>query len=150
MSTATPSASEGGKGNSASEVILQYVVLRRDLWQVGDDASASWPLGAIVAQGCHASTAALWLSRDDEATKAYCADANLDDMHKAVLEVKGETQLRNLSEKLDQQGIKHKLWIEQPENVATCLATCPLPKSKVYPALKKYNLCKASIAQKTK
>ena len=67
---------------------------------------------------------------------------------KAVLEVKSETQLRNLSEKLQQQGIKHKLWIEQPENYATCLATAPLPKATMYPILKKYNLCKASIGQK--
>jgi len=144
-------AAAGTGTNSTSEVLLQYVVLRRDLWDVkGDDGSATpWPLGAVVAQGCHASTAALWLSKDDEETIAYCGEDNLDHMHKAVLEVKSETQLRNLSEKLGQSGVKHKLWIEQPEDVATCLATAPLPKSKVYPLLKKFQLCKASIVQQT-
>mmetsp|Transcript_15370 Transcript_15370/g.39038 ORF Transcript_15370/g.39038 Transcript_15370/m.39038 type:complete len:147 (-) Transcript_15370:1204-1644(-) len=136
--------------NSTSDVLLQYVVLRRDLWQPkkaaeGEPEPWAWPLGAVVAQGCHASTAALWLSRDDASTQSYCSDSNLDHMHKAVLEVKSEAQLRNLSAKLDAAGIKHKLWIEQPENYATCLATAPLPKSVVYPILKKFNLCKSKI-----
>lgn len=133
--------------NSNSDVLLQYIVLRKDLWKVSSDSGGvSWPLGAVVAQGCHAATAALWMSREEEYTRAYCSEDNLDHMHKAVLEAKSETQLRNLSEKLSKEGIQHKLWIEQPENYATCLATTPQPKSKVYPILKKYNLCKASIA----
>lgn len=111
----------------------------------GSIGSVSWPLGAVVAQGCHAATAALWMSKDEAATRSYCSEGNLDSMHKAVLECKSETQLRNLSEKLSKEGILHKLWIEQPENYATCLATAPLPKAKVYPILKKFNLCKASI-----
>ena len=98
-----------------------------------------------MAQGCHAATAAMWMSRDDSATKAYCDEGNINDMHKAVLEVKGETQLRNLSEKLDANGIKHKLWVEQPENEATCLATKPYLKDEVFPIMKKYNLCKTKI-----
>eukprot|EP00213_Chloropicon_mariensis_P007605 CAMPEP_0197473040 /NCGR_PEP_ID=MMETSP1309-20131121/4334_1 /TAXON_ID=464262 /ORGANISM="Genus nov. species nov., Strain RCC998" /LENGTH=148 /DNA_ID=CAMNT_0043011949 /DNA_START=308 /DNA_END=754 /DNA_ORIENTATION=- len=146
-STATAAASDG-KNNRESGVLLQYVVLRRDLWQQKEENDYVWPLGAVVAQGCHASTAALWLSKDDNTTKQYCSEENIDNMHKAVLEVKSETQLRNLSEKLQQQGIKHKLWIEQPENYATCLATAPLLKATMYPILKKYNLCKASIGQK--
>ncbi|KAG6389599.1 hypothetical protein SASPL_151071 [Salvia splendens] len=48
-----------------------------------------------------------------------------------TLEVKGETQLLNLSEKLKAGGVAHKLWIEQPENIATSLATKPYPKSTV-------------------
>ena len=99
-----------------------------------------------MAQGCHASTAALWLFRDDEVTQSYCSEANLDHMHKAVLEVKGEAQLRTLSERLDREGIKHKLWLEQPENVPTCLALKPYRKEDVYPIMKKYNLCKTAIA----
>jgi peptidyl-tRNA hydrolase len=59
-----------------------------------------------------------------------------------TLEVKGETQLKNLSEKLEAAGVRHKLWIEQPENIPTCIATAPCPKSQVSSFFKKLKLCK--------
>ncbi len=37
-----------------AEDLVQYLVLRKDLW-----SSLKWPLGSIIAQACHASTAAL-------------------------------------------------------------------------------------------
>ncbi|URD86068.1 Peptidyl-tRNA hydrolase PTH2 [Musa troglodytarum] len=46
-----------------------------------------------------------------------------------TLEVKGETQLRNLANKLKKEGIDHKLWVQQPEDLPTCLTTRPCPKS---------------------
>lgn len=60
-----------------AEDLVQYLVLRKDLW-----SSLQWPLGSIIAQACHASTAALWLSKDSPVTTAYCAAGNLDHMHK--------------------------------------------------------------------
>jgi len=62
-----------------------------------------------------------------------------------VLEVKGETQLRNLSEKLEAAGVRHKLWIEQPEDYPTCLATKPYRRSEVGQHFKKLQLCKAAL-----
>lgn len=59
-----------------------------------------------------------------------------------TLEVKGEAQIMNLSKKLEAGGIEHKLWIEQPENIPTCLATRPYPKSEVASYFKKLKLCK--------
>ncbi|KAL8266976.1 hypothetical protein R6Q59_004320 [Mikania micrantha] len=59
-----------------------------------------------------------------------------------TLEVKGEMQLKNLSEKLTSNNIAHKLWIEQPENYPTCLASKPYPKSVVSAFFKKLKLCK--------
>jgi hypothetical protein len=44
-----------------------------------------WPLGALMAQACHASTAVTHLFYHDPNTQAYLAD--LDNMHKVVLEV---------------------------------------------------------------
>jgi len=61
-----------------------------------------------------------------------------------VLEIKSEAQLRNLSAKLTEAGVPHKLWIEQPEDFATCLATAPAPKSLVAPHVKKLKLCKGA------
>ena len=63
-------------------------------------------------------------------------------MLQVVLEVKGETQLRNLAAKLTDSGVAHKLWIEQPEDFATCLATHPAAKSSVAAHFKKLKLCK--------
>ena len=61
-------------------VLVQYIVLRADLWK-----GLGWPLGSIIAQACHAATAALWLSRQEAVSEEYCADDNLDHMHKVSL-----------------------------------------------------------------
>ena len=71
MSTTTASATP--------DVLLQYVILRRDLWK-----ELQWPLGSIVAQGCHAATAALWLSKDEPTTQTYCSPENINSMHKVL------------------------------------------------------------------
>lgn len=77
--TIAASATQGDTAppQNRDEVLLQYVVLRKDLWK-----DLNWPLGSIVAQGCHAATAALWLSRDEAITQQYCSPENLDHMHK--------------------------------------------------------------------
>lgn len=116
-------------------------MLRKDLW-----LELKWPLGSVVAQACHASSAVMMQHRDDPAVQQYTSDANIDSMHKVVLEVKGETQLRNLSAKLTEAGMHHKLWVEQPEDSATCLATKPYAKSEIGPHLKKLALCKALLS----
>uniref|UniRef100_A0ACD5V326 Uncharacterized protein n=1 Tax=Avena sativa TaxID=4498 RepID=A0ACD5V326_AVESA len=131
----SPAAAVGEPRKEAEDVVVQYVVLRRDL-------ADSWPLGSVVAQGCHAAVAAVWAHRDHPDTAAYCAPDNLDSMHKVTLEVKGETQLKNLAEKLEAAGVRHKLWIEQPENIPTCIATAPCPKSQVASFFRKLKLCK--------
>lgn len=66
----------GEENRDSNDVLLQYVVLRRDLID-------SWPLGSVVTQGCHAAVAAVWSNRDDPLTLDYCSDCNLDSMHKA-------------------------------------------------------------------
>ncbi|KAL9227436.1 hypothetical protein vseg_003124 [Gypsophila vaccaria] len=133
MSTGDGEAAETGK--KEEEVIVQYVVLRRDLID-------TWPLGSVVTQGCHASVAAIWENKDDPSTLTYCSPSRIHSMHKVTLEVKGETQLVNLSEKLQAAGVTHKLWIELPENFPTCLATKPYPKSFVSSFFRKLKLCK--------
>ena len=65
----------------AMSSLVQYVVVRGDLAQ-----ALKWPLGAVVAQACHACTAVAFMFHDDPNTRAYAAD--LDRMHKVVLEVR--------------------------------------------------------------
>lgn len=60
--------------------LVQYIIVSGELIK-----TLNWPLGAVIAQCCHASTAVGHLFRDEESTKQYFAD--LDNMHKVVLEV---------------------------------------------------------------
>jgi hypothetical protein len=79
-STGAVAAAQGAAtrpASAAQDVLLQYVVMRRDLW-----TDLGWPLGSVVAQACHATAAALWESRDSLDTCTYCAPENLDHMHK--------------------------------------------------------------------
>jgi peptidyl-tRNA hydrolase len=94
--------------------LVQYVVLRRDL---------KWGTGALVAQGAHACVAAVWASRDTPDTRAYCDDA--DNMTKVTLEAGSAAALHDAAAALTAAAVPHKLWVEMPEGVPTCLATAP-------------------------
>lgn len=115
--------------------IVQYIVVRKDLLK-----ELGWPVGAVIAQACHAVTAVVHLYRDDEQTKLYLDD--LDNMHKVVLEAKDESSLIKLKDILLENGIKHKLWVEQPENISTCLVAKPYPKEDVQKYFKQFKLFK--------
>ena len=115
--------------------LVQYVVLRRDL-----GGSLGWPLGSVVAQGAHAAVAACAEFADDPDTRAYVGADNLAHMRKVCLGVKGEAQLLNLSAKLTDAGVAHRLWRELPEDVPTALATKPALKSHVAAHFKKVSL----------
>ncbi|XP_022103604.1 putative peptidyl-tRNA hydrolase PTRHD1 [Acanthaster planci] len=114
---------------------VQYVVVRRDLLHV-----LKWPTGAVIAQACHACTAVLHQFRDDENVHLYTSQ--LESMHKVVLEAQNEDSLRTLSTELTASHIDHTLWIEQPENIATCIAAKPYPKEQVQKHFKKFKLFK--------
>lgn len=137
--------------------IVQYVIVRGDL-----TTKLAWPLGALIAQCCHATTAVAHLYRDDPDTLAYFDD--LDNMHKVVLVVRippinlnnysliksvqqtrqadDEPALRKLAQTLDDNAVKHKLWIEMPENTPTCIALKPYRKDDVHKFVKKFKLLK--------
>ncbi|XP_034828621.1 putative peptidyl-tRNA hydrolase PTRHD1 [Maniola hyperantus] len=118
--------------------LVQYVLLRSDLLK-----ELGWSIGALVAQACHASTAVLHLYREDENTMNYLND--LDNMHKVILEVPNKESLKKVAEKLKENSIDHKLWIEQPENIPTCLALKPYPKDEVKKYVGKFKLYKETL-----
>ncbi|KAF7995033.1 hypothetical protein HCN44_004505 [Aphidius gifuensis] len=115
--------------------IVQYVVVRGDLLK-----SMQWPVGAVIAQACHACTAVTHLFYHDDHTQAYLAD--LDNMHKVVLEAPDEKSLHDLESKLKEANVDHKIWIEQPENIPTCLVAKPYPKDEIQKYFKKFKLFK--------
>ena len=119
----------------SKEQIVQYIVVRSDLVK-----TLSWPLGALIAQACHAATAVTHQFYQHEDTQAYMCD--LDNMHKVVLEVKSEEELKALDSKLMEGAVDHKMWIEQPENYPTCLAVRPYPKAQVQKYFKGLKLYK--------
>ncbi|XP_029650041.1 putative peptidyl-tRNA hydrolase PTRHD1 [Octopus sinensis] len=116
-------------------VIVQYIVVRKDLLE-----KLSWPLGAVIAQACHACSAVLHQHQDDAGCKEYLE--KIDSMHKVILQIPDEEKLRQLSSTLLSNNIDHKLWIEQPENIATCLATKPDQKETIQKYFKNLKLFK--------
>ncbi|KDD75858.1 hypothetical protein H632_c467p1 [Helicosporidium sp. ATCC 50920] len=136
MSTDAPAPA----GQPEEDPLVQYVVLREDLHTTG-----GWQLGSLVAQGCHASLAAVWDSREAADTQAYLSSQNRAHMRKVVLAVRDEEALRALAAKLHDKGLGHCLWIEQPENEATCLATVPALKSRAFPLVRRVKLCKGVV-----
>jgi hypothetical protein len=54
--------------------------------------------------------------------------------------VASEEALTELSEKLAENKMDYKLWIEQPENYPTCLATKPYPRDEISKFFKKFKL----------
>ncbi|MGH0126581.1 UNVERIFIED_CONTAM: hypothetical protein FKN15_076181 [Acipenser sinensis] len=126
-----------GGSSGTSRRLVQYVVVRADLVR-----TLAWPLGAVITQACHAATAAIHLHYSDPDTQEYLAE--LDCMHKVVLEAPDEASLSSLSDVLSREGVAHKLWVEQPENMPTCLALKPYPKENVHHLLRKFKLLKKS------
>ncbi len=112
----TKGASDGSAVDTSPLVV--YIVLRKDL---------GWPVGATASQAAHAVLAAVWTYKDHPDTIAYGTD--LENMRQVLLECPTEHALLSLAETLEKQGIDHKVWIEQPENVKVALATRPYRKS---------------------
>jgi len=55
-------------------------------------------------------------------------------------QARDEAALVRLSEKLKESEIKHKMWIEQPENIPTCIALKPYVKDTVHKYVKQFKL----------
>jgi len=57
-----------------------------------------------------------------------------------VLQAPDEESLTNLATKLTEKGIDYKLWIEQPENIPTCIALKPYLKNDVKGLVQQFKL----------
>jgi peptidyl-tRNA hydrolase len=85
-----------------------------------------------------AATAVCWLTREEPSTIGYFADLN--NMHKVVVGVDNEVELRDLSAELEKAEICHKLWVEEPEGIMTSLATKPASRSQLQLHFKSFKL----------
>ena len=103
------------------DALVQYLLVRSDL------DKQRYGRGALIAQGAHASVAALHESRDQPATQAYLA--NLDAMHKIVLAAPSAEAIEGVAAALRSARLGARVWVEQPEAVVTALATAPAQRS---------------------
>ncbi|XP_077287389.1 putative peptidyl-tRNA hydrolase PTRHD1 isoform X1 [Arctopsyche grandis] len=118
--------------------IVQYILIRHDILK-----DMQWSIGAFVAQACHATVAIIHECADDPITKEYLSDVN--NMHKVVLELPDGVALNKVAETLTNNKIIHKVWIEEPEKLATCIALKPYKKADVKKYLSNYKLYRHTI-----
>jgi len=107
----TPSVeTSSGTGRS----IKQFLFLRSDL--------EGFTTGSLVAQGCHASVAALEKYRHTPQVVDYVK--HLGSMTTVVYEILG-SELEAVVASLDEMGIGHHCWLEGGV-IPTCIATWPI------------------------
>lgn len=102
--------------------------------QGGGEKGLNWPMGAVITQACHAATAAIHQFRAHPDTQLYLD--KLGEMHKVTLETSNLNSLEKVAAKLESKGVGFCKWLEQPENIFTCLATIPVKKSQLGECLK--------------
>ncbi|KAK1923978.1 peptidyl-tRNA hydrolase II domain-containing protein [Papiliotrema laurentii] len=100
-----------------------------------------WPVGPLMAQSAHASTAVIHENYHRPEVQEYLC--HLQSMRKTVLEVPDEAALKDLASKLDtlEPKIPYHLWIEQPENTPTALALMPNKRPKALKSLLEKSGC---------
>jgi hypothetical protein len=104
--------------------LVQYIVMRGDLVK----KLKNWNTGGLISNGSHACCAVNAANADDPDTRAYLSTTAVKQMHTVTLQAKDVDELRATSETLKANNIKHHLWLEQPDNIETCLATKPYPR----------------------
>lgn len=110
---------------AADDPIVQWVVLRRDLW-----TDIGWPLGPVIAQACHASSAAMFTHLDDPLTQQYIAQENIDHMHKVRQQAAASSTFKQAAVAGDEVHRKQQLSVLKLLNVRMASGTrCPSPAS---------------------
>lgn len=95
-------------------------------------------MSVVLAQGAHAAIAAVVKNLDKTKTQLYLDQ--LDTMHKVVLKAESDEQLDELIANLKQSRVEHHVWLEQPENIRTCVATAPHDKALLSPLFRPFKL----------
>merc|ERR1711918_227455 len=104
-----------------NDPVVIYVLLRKDL---------DWPTGALMNQVGHACTKVAWEAREDPVAIEFMTEASAQ-MTQYTMGAKNEQELRKVESKLVAANIPFHLWVEQPEDVPSCLATRPRRRSQV-------------------
>nr|XP_002737152.2 PREDICTED: putative peptidyl-tRNA hydrolase PTRHD1-like [Saccoglossus kowalevskii] len=116
--------------------MVQYVVVRGDLIK-----TLKWPTGAVITQ-VSLPNSIVYAPFNDTCRYLEGHKHGVGDLFIILLQAKDEESIQKLAEKLQEDKIDHKLWIEQPENIPTCLAAKPYPKEEIQKYFKKFKLFK--------
>ena len=122
-------------------MLVQYVVMRSDLVK-----SLKWNVGGLIANGSHACLSVIAEHLHDDDVRLYLGLSTPPEgeaavqMHAVVLAVRDEEELQSTAELLRRHSIAHRLWVEAPERVPSCLATRPYQRSIVQPLLRHLKL----------
>ena len=108
------------KGEEEKEVIVQYIIVRNDVYRNQERS-----FNTILQHTSSAATSMIHKHYHHKYTRDYLKDG--DDMRKKIFQVKDEKELSDLSNTLTLNNIDFKVWIKQPGNYATCIATRPYP-----------------------
>ena len=112
------------KGEEEKEVIVQYIIVRNDVYRNQERS-----FNTILQHTSSAATSMIQKHYHHKYTRDYLKDG--DDMRKKIFQVKDEKELSDLSNKLTLNNIDFKVWIKQPGNYATCIATRPYPVTEI-------------------
>ncbi|KAH9855978.1 peptidyl-tRNA hydrolase II [Lenzites betulinus] len=120
MAESTSSPSAAPQTPSKPQPLVMQIVVRRDLLDM-----EGWGVGPLMAQVAHATSAVLHETRERPETQEYLAE--LKEMRKVVMQTANQTSIERLASLLaaSDPPVPHHLWVEQPENVPTCLALAP-------------------------
>ncbi|KAF9901241.1 hypothetical protein BX616_002320 [Lobosporangium transversale] len=143
-----------------ADPLTMFIVIRKDLIKVSVllypvsswSCSSNAPINSLIESliCTYSSTgsnrrlagrraAVLYKTQELKDTREYLADLN--NMHKVVLEVKNLPQLESLAASLSALDVPHVTWREQPEDILTCLSTSPIRRNQeVKDAFKKCSL----------
>lgn len=131
MATRACVHSAAGLRTMSQPLVMQLIVDKRLIQDEG------WSMGPMMAQAAHATAAILARTAAAPDTMEYLALENLGAMRKIVLQTPDGVGLRELAEKLESARRESDatpsfhLWVEQPEDVPTCIAVAPNRKPKV-------------------
>jgi peptidyl-tRNA hydrolase len=93
-------------------MIVQYIFIVSDIKSIKK--------GSLIAQACHASIKAIHVYKDDVDTREYLK--YIDSMTTVILKIKYQDIPSILSNLIELDLVE---WIEQPENIVTCIALRP-------------------------
>ena len=117
------------------EVIVQYIIVRNDAYRNQERS-----FNSILQHTSSASAAVIHKHYHHKYTRDYLKD--LDNMRKKVFQVNDEKELFELENKLVSNEIDYRMWIKQPGNYATCIATRPYPITEISSHFKNVKLYK--------
>ena len=123
-STSNQEEPENREDEKDKEILVQYIIIRNDVYR-----NQKGSFNSMLQHTSSASAAVIHKHYNHKYTREYLKD--LDGMRKKVFQVDDEKELFALENKLVSNEIDYRMWIKQPGDCATCIATRPYPTTEI-------------------